>query len=123
MEARMIEEKEDLLKQYYQLSRTMHERIVQGKDADIIHLLEKREAIITLIDKLEKTAGIQLMNDRIEALLQAQLKLEQVIQKELQQYFGKLAKQVRFAQNETFLTKQYEDHIPVSKGVFYDQKK
>jgi hypothetical protein len=119
----MIEEKEDLLKQYFQLSKTMYDALVQGNDDDFISLLEKRETIITSIDQLEKTAGSQLMNGQIEQLLKVQLKVEQEIQKELQNSLGKMAKQVRFAQNETFLTKQYEGNIPVSKGVFYDQKK
>lgn len=119
----MIEEKEDLLKQYYQLSKTMHQKIVQGKDDDFISLLEKRETIITSISQLEENAGSQLMNDQIDQLLKEQLIVEQEIQKELQNSLGKMAKQVRFAQNETFLTKQYEGNIPVSKGVFYDQKK
>jgi predicted KAP-like P-loop ATPase len=119
----MIEEKEDLLKQYFQISKTMHDALVQGKDDDFFSLLEKRETIITAIDQLDRTAGSQLINDRIEQLLKLQLKVELEIQRELQNSLGKMAKQVRFAQNETFLTKQYEGNIPVSKGVFYDQKK
>jgi uncharacterized protein YdcH (DUF465 family) len=119
----MIEEKEDLLKQYYQLSKAMHDAIVQGKDDDFIRLLEKRETIITSINQLEKNADSRLMNDQIKQLLKVQLKVEKEIQNELQSSLGKMAKQVRLAQNETFLTKQYEGNIPVSKGVFYDQKK
>jgi uncharacterized protein YdcH (DUF465 family) len=119
----MIEEKEDLLKQYFQLSKAMHDALVHGKDDDFISLLEKRETIITSINQLEKKAGSRLMNDQINQLLKVQLKLEEEIQNELQNSLEKMAKQVRFAQNETFLTKQYEGNTPVSKGVFYDQKK
>jgi hypothetical protein len=119
----MIEEKEDLLKQYYQLSKTMHEAIVLGKNDEFISLLAEREERIIAIDQLEKTAGTQLMNDRIQHLLRNQLQLEKEIQKQLHFSLSKLGNQVRFAQNETFLTKQYEGNTPVSKGVFYDQKK
>ncbi len=119
----MIEEKEALLEQYYRLTKAMYEALVQGKTEDFFTLLEKREDYIKSFNKLDTAAGTRLKNEKVENLFQDLLKLEQAIQKELQKTLGKLSQQVRLVQNEKFLTKQYEETLAVSKGVFYDEKK
>lgn len=119
----MTEEKEELLKQYYQHTKAMYEALVQGRQEEFFHLLETREDCISAINELDAAAGIRLKNERMEYLYQQLAELEEGIQKELQFTLGKLSKQVRFAQNEKFLTQQYEETISVSKGVFYDAKK
>jgi hypothetical protein len=123
MEDAMVEEKEVLLGEYYQLSTTMYDVLVHGKAEEFFALLEKRDEYIASINKLDAASGMRLKNERVENLLNDLLKIEQSIQIELQKTLGKLSQQVRFAQNEKFLTKQYEETITVSKGVFYDEKK
>jgi hypothetical protein len=123
MEDAMVEEKEVLLGEYYQLSTTMYDVLVHGKAEEFFALLEKRDEYIASINKLDAASGMRLKNERVENLLNDLLKIEQSIQIELQKTLGKLSQQVRFAQNEKFLTKQYEETIMVSKGVFYDEKK
>jgi len=97
--------------------------LVKNKLDDFFSLLEQREAYIARINKLDEAAGTILMNDEMERQLQDILAFEKKIQLILQQLSKKLGQQVRFAQNETFLTKQYEESISVSRGIFYDEKK
>lgn len=119
----MTEEKEELLRKYYQLTEEMYEALIHDKDEEFFQLLEKREERISSMNQLDAAAGTCLKNDRMEHLFQKLAKLEQAIQKELQKTLGKLSQQVRFVKNEKFLSTQYEENIPVSKGVFYDEKK
>lgn len=119
----MITEKETLLQQYLELTAKMLEAMVRGQEDDLLPLLEQRQQSISTIDKLDIEAGKILTNQRIQGLLSEVMSIEKIIGPKLQQSLKKLSNQVRFAKNEQYLTKQYEDLIPVSKGVFYDQKK
>ncbi|MFJ5716433.1 hypothetical protein [Neobacillus sp. NPDC093127] len=119
----MINEKAGLLEEFYQQTLLMKKALETGKDEDVFDLLESRQNCIAAIDKLDQQAGTTLMNEQIKQQLQQQMLLERDVQQKLQQALKKLSIQMRTQQNETFLTKQYEELIPVSKGIFYDSKK
>jgi hypothetical protein len=119
----MINEKEQHLNQYYQFTIALLDALVHGRVDDVNNLLEHRENCILAIGKIDEAAGTILMNDRIRQLLQEQLSLEQEVRKEFQLTLTKLSGRIRIIENKRFLTKLYEDSIPVSKGVFYDIKK
>jgi DNA topoisomerase VI subunit B len=63
------------------------------------------------------------MNQQIQLQLSELESIEQEIREHLQQFMRKLANRVRFEQNEQYLTKQYEETLQISKGVFYDRTK
>lgn len=119
----MFKEKEAHLRQYYLLTESMMKALVHNKENELLSILEEREECIFAIDRLDEASRKPIMNDRIQQQVQAQLALEQHIKKEMQKKMVKLSQQVRSVQNEKFLSKQYEDAISVSKGVFYDIKK
>ncbi|MFF2448101.1 hypothetical protein ACFVSW_13465 [Neobacillus sp. NPDC058068] len=119
----MINEKAGLLKEYYQQTLAMKKALDTGKDEEVFALLEERQNCIAAIDKLDHQAGTILMNEQIKQQLQQQMHLERDVQQKLEQALKKLSMRMRTQQNETFLTKQYEEMIPVSKGIFYDSKK
>jgi hypothetical protein len=119
----MIKEKEGLLNQYLEDTKAMLKAVTQGKEQDFFQLLENRQDAIAAINKLDEAAGSCLKNEQIDSLLQAAATLEQAISKGLQPLLAKMSRQIRSVQNEKFLSKQYEEAIPVSKGVFYDEKK
>jgi YesN/AraC family two-component response regulator len=51
------------------------------------------------------------------------MEMEKDIRKHMEASMRRLANQVRFAQNEQYLSKQYDDQSTVSKGIFYDKSK
>lgn len=119
----MIEEKEILLKQYFELSKAVLSTLQQGEEEKVPSLIEQREACISSINKLDNHAGMILINEVIQAQLMELTTLEKEIQNQMQQTMKKLSNRVRNAQNERNLRSQYEDRGTVSKGVFYDSKK
>jgi replicative superfamily II helicase len=119
----MLKEKEVLLTQYILITKTMLPSVTKGAVDDFLELLEEREACISKMSKLDEEAGKVLMNEKMRAQLEDILPIEKRIQALLQQMLSKLGQQVRSAKNETFLTKQYEDTMQVSRGIFYDKKK
>jgi hypothetical protein len=119
----MHTEKEIYLKQYYLLSEAMLEALVHGREEEIFSLLEQRDTCIAAIDSLNQANGDNpIMNDQIKQQLEVQFLLEKKIKQELQIYMKKLNRQVQAGKHETYQTKQYEDTISYSKGVFYDTK-
>jgi hypothetical protein len=119
----MIVQKEAHLKLYYELTKQLLNLFSQGKEDDIQSLLESREDCIASINKLDEEAGRILTNKQIQQLLYELMEIEKDILKHMEQTMRKLDHQVRFAQNEQYLTKQYEDQLSVSKGIFYDKSK
>lgn len=119
----MLMEKEQLLKQYRGLTTEIFDALSQGREEQVPSLIDQRDAVITSIDELDCSAGIILMNDQIRDQLTELAGIEKESLKLLQNYMKRLKNQIRSIQNEQYLTKQYEDSIPVSKGVFYDKKK
>lgn len=119
----MIEDKEIHLNTYYELTMKLLNSFVQGKEDDIPGLLDSREECITAINQLDEAAGEILMNKHIKQRLSELMEIEQDIRKHMEQSMRRLANQVRFVQNEQYLTKQYEDPLSVSKGIFYDKSK
>jgi hypothetical protein len=119
----MIVQKEAHLKHYYELTLQLLQSFAQGKEDDIHSLLESREECIAAITKLDEAAGKILTNKQIQKFLSELIEIEKDIRKYMEYSMRKLANQVRFAQNEQYLTKQYEDQSSVSKGIFYDRSK
>lgn len=119
----MLEEKKVQLKQYHELSMRLLDTLLQGSVDDVPGLIEQREVCISAINKLDETAGTLLMNKQIQEQLTELMNLELEIKKHLQQSLQRLANRVRLAQNEQYITKRYDEQMPVSKGVFYDKKK
>jgi hypothetical protein len=119
----MIEEKESLLEQYFEISKAILNALHQGEEEKVPVLIEQREGCISTINKLDVEAGMVLMNEIIHVQLTELTILEKEIQNQLQQTMKKLSMRVRYAQNEQYLRSQYEDRVKVSKGVFYDSKK
>jgi hypothetical protein len=119
----MIEQKEAQLETYYELTKKLLDSFVQGKEDEITSLLDSREECIAAINKLDKAAGEILSNKKIQECLSKLMEIEKDIQKHMKLSLQRLANQVKFAQNEQYLSKQYEEQIPVSKGIFYDKSK
>jgi hypothetical protein len=119
----MIEQKEAQLEIYYELTQRLLDSLVHGKEDEIAGLLDSREEYITSINKLDEAAGEILTNANIQNRLSHLVELEKGIRKHMEIAMKRLANQVRFAQNEQYLSKQYEEHQPVSKGIFYDKSK
>lgn len=119
----MIEEKETLLKQYLELSKSILNALHQGEMEKVPVLIEQREGCISTINKLDAQAGRVLVNEIIQVQLTELSVYENKIQIQLQQAMKKLTNHVRYTQNEQYLRSQYEDRVSVSKGVFYDSKK
>jgi hypothetical protein len=119
----MIEQKEVYLNKYYDLTIQLLDSFVQGKEENINSLLESREECIAAINKLDKVAGKILSNLHIQQRLAELMEMEKDIRKHMEASMRRLANQVRFAQNEQYLTKQYDDQSMVSKGIFYDKSK
>lgn len=119
----MIEQKEAKLEIYQEITQKLLDSLVLGKEDDIASLLDSREECIAAINKLDETAGGILMNAKIQNYLSQLLELEKGIRKHMDIAMKRLANQMRFAQNEQYLTKQYEEQLPVSKGIFYDKSK
>ncbi|MFS0775130.1 hypothetical protein ABC255_03805 [Neobacillus sp. 3P2-tot-E-2] len=119
----MIEEKETQLKQYLELTKAVSKALHQGEEGKVPVLIEKREACISTINKLDAEAGMVLINENIQAQLEELIILEKEIQSKMQHMMKRLSHRVRYAQNEQYLRSQYEDWVTVSKGVFYDSKK
>lgn len=119
----MLFQKEQMLKKYRQLTSEIFDALSQGREEQVPSLIDQRDAVISSIDELDGSAGIILMNDQIREQLTKLTVIETETLKLLQNYMKRLKNQIRSIQNEQYLTKQYEDFIPVSKGVFYDQKK
>jgi hypothetical protein len=119
----MIEQKEAKLETYYVLTQKLLDSFVQGTEDDIAVLLDSREACISDINQLDEAAGEILMNANIQNRLSQLMELEKEIRKHMEIAMKRLSNQVRFAQNEQYLSKQYEEQMPVSKGIFYDKSK
>jgi uncharacterized UPF0160 family protein len=119
----MIEQKEAQLETYYELTKKLLDSFLQGKEDEITSLLDSREECISEINKLDDEAGRILTNNRIQECLSQLMEIEKDIQKHMKLSLQRLANQVKFAQNEQYLSKQYEEQIPVSKGIFYDKSK
>ncbi|NWQ39670.1 hypothetical protein MLOOGBEN_03015 [Bacillus sp. EB106-08-02-XG196] len=119
----MIEEKETLLKQYFELSKSILNALHQGEVEKVPVLIEQREVCISTIDRLDAKAGMVLLNEIIQVQLTELSVYEKEIQNQLKQTMKKLSNRVRYMQNEQNLRSQYEDRISVSKGVFYDSKR
>jgi len=119
----MIIEKEQLLKQYRGLTTEIFDALSQGREEEVPSLIDQRDALISSVDELDRSAGIILMNDQIREQLKELEAIETETFKLLQMYMKRLKNRIRSIQNEQYLTKQYEDFIPVSKGVFYDKQK
>jgi hypothetical protein len=119
----MIEQKEVYLNKYYDLTTQLLDSFVQGKEENINSLLESREECITAINKLDEVAGRILSNPHIQQRLAELMEMEKDIRKHMDASMRRLANQVRFAQNEQYLSKQYDDQSTVSKGIFYDKSK
>ncbi|MBM4764132.1 hypothetical protein [Bacillus sp. B15-48] len=119
----MLQAKEAKLKEYVLLTKAMLTALKKGAADDFYELLDKREDCIASMKELDEKAGSILMNENMKLQLQEMVPIEKQIEKLLQQMLLKLSQQTRHAQNETFLTKQYEDSVSVSRGIFYDKKK
>jgi hypothetical protein len=119
----MIEQKEVYLNKYYDLTTQLLDSFVQGKEENINSLLESREEYVTAINKLDEVAGRILSNPHIQQCLAELMEMEKDIRKHMEASMRRLANQVRFAQNEQYLSKQYDDQSTVSKGIFYDKSK
>jgi hypothetical protein len=119
----MIEQKEAQLETYYELTKQLLDSFVQGKEDEIASLLDSREECITRINKLDEASGKILSNKRIQERLSQLIEIEKDIQKHMKLSLQRLANQVKFTQNEQYLSKQYEEQVPVSKGIFYDKSK
>lgn len=119
----MLEQKEALINSYYELTMKLLTSFVQGKEDDIAGLLDSREECITAINQLDEAAGKILTNEQIRKCILELIEVEQDIRKHMELSMKRLANQVRFAQNEQYLTKQYEDPLTISKGIFYDKSK
>jgi hypothetical protein len=120
---RMIEQKEVHLNKYYDLTIQLLDSFVQGNEENINSLLESREECIAAINKLDEEARKILSNPHIQQRLAELMEMEKDIRKHMEASMRRLANQVRFAQNEQYLTKQYDDQSTVSKGIFYDKSK
>lgn len=119
----MIEEKLALLKGFYEQTINMKKAVEAGRDEEVFAMLEERQECIAAIDQLDQQAGKILMNEEVRQQLQHQMLLEAEMKHKFEQALKKLSQRMRSQQNESFLTKQYEEIIPVSKGIFYDSKK
>lgn len=119
----MIEQKEAQLDIYYELTQKLLDSFVHGKEDDVADLLDSREECIAVINKLDEAAGEILMNANIQNRLSQLVELEKGIRKHMDMAMKRLSNQVRFAQNEQYLSKQYEEQSTVSKGIFYDKSK
>lgn len=119
----MMKQKEDQLNKYYELTTKLLNSFAEGKEDDINSLLQSRDEVIAVINKLDEAAGVILSNKQIQQRLTELMEIEQDIRKHMEQSMKRLSNQVRFAQNEQYLTKQYEDQPSVSKGIFYDKSK
>jgi hypothetical protein len=119
----MLDKKESLFNTYYELTKNLLNSFIQGNETDIVQLLDSREECIAAINQLDEAAGKVLMNERLQKLVTELVEMEKDIRKYMDLSMKRLANQVRFAQNEQYLSKQYEDPISVSKGIFYDKSK
>jgi hypothetical protein len=119
----MLNQKEMLFTTYYELTEKLLNSFVQGTEENVVDLLDAREECIAAINTLDKDAGQTLTNDRLQQLITELIDIEKDIRKYMDSSMKRLANQVRFAQNEQYLSKQYEDPISVSKGIFYDKSK
>jgi hypothetical protein len=119
----MIEQKEVQLNKYYELTLKLLDSFVQGKEDDIAGLLDSREECIHAINLLDEAAGLILTNNQIQQRLSELKEIETDIRKHMELSMRRLGNQIRFAQNEQYLSKQYEDQLSVSKGIFYDKSK
>jgi hypothetical protein len=119
----MIEKKEEQLRHYFELSVRMMDALQNGMDDKVPKLLEEREVCITSIDKIDREAGVLLMNEQIEIQLKELATLEAKLLQQLQESLKKLSNRVRLEQNDHYLKSQYVERSIISKGVFYDKKK
>jgi hypothetical protein len=111
------------LTDYHQLTISLLNCFIQGNEEELTPLLETREESINRINQLDKAAGTILMNPNIKQRLEEIMELEEQIKKQLDQSIQRLANRVRMAKNEQYLSKHYDESIPVSKGLFYDKSK
>jgi hypothetical protein len=119
----MLEQKESLINMYYELTLNLLNSFVQGKQDDIAGLLDSREKCISSINKLDVQAGQIMINEKIQTRISELIEIEKDIHKHMELSLKRLASQVQLVQNEQYLSKQYEDPLPVSKGIFYDRSK
>jgi hypothetical protein len=119
----MIKKKEEQLRYYFEISVKMMDALEEGMEDKVPTLLEEREVCITAIDKIDREAGVLLMNEQIEIQLKELAALEAKLFQQLQQALRKLSNRVRIEKNDQYLKSQYEDLPTVSKGVFYDKTK
>ncbi len=119
----MIKKKEEQLRHYFELSVRMMDALQEGMEDKVPALLEEREVCITAIDKIDREAGVLLMNEQIEIQLKELAALEAKLLHQLQESLKKLSNRVRLEQNDHYLKSQYEERSIISKGVFYDKTK
>jgi hypothetical protein len=120
---KLDDQKMTILTDYHQLTISLLNCLTQGNEEELAPLLETREECIHRINQLDKAAGTILMNPNIKQQLEEIMKLEEQIKKQMEQSVQRLANRVRMAKNEQYLSKHYDESIPVSKGLFYDKSK
>ncbi|WP_053365306.1 flagellar protein FlgN [Bacillus sp. FJAT-27245] len=117
-----LEEKLAQLKRFGAISDKLLDALQNGRNEEIDSLLEERETCISSIGLVEKEAGSPLIDYRIKALLSELAAKEKQLDDRFKEILQKMTKSIRDVRREQYVTRQYDDWLPVTEGYFYDKK-
>ncbi|MEO2076744.1 MAG: hypothetical protein ABGX20_15345 [Bacillus sp. (in: firmicutes)] len=119
----MYEEKEALLKKYYQLTLQLVREIEEGSVDCIPQLLDERQACIDEVTKLDYNFCQVIMNQAIKERLLQISPLEVRLQEKLKEIQQRVLSTIHSLKKEKNIKQQYGEPAFVSSGLFYDKRK
>lgn len=117
-----IEEKLAQLRLFGSLSDKLHEVLLNGRNEEVGSLLVERDACISAISQLDKEPGGPFTDGRVELILAELAAKEKELNKRFKETLRKMSKSIADVRQEQYVTRQYDDWMPVTEGYFYDKK-
>lgn len=119
----MIKEKERLLREYFEATRTAIELLEFDNFEDLLKILELRDSLIQKINTIDEGFGMKLITPSIQKIISDLLEIDQFLIQKLQEKKDAVLGKMHSIQVGKLLRDQYNPQYQYTDGIFYDKKK